>query len=1071
MIGKQLRERYEIIRPLGSGGFGKTYLARDRDLPGNPLCVVKQFQPQFHQPEALKQAQQLFQREAEVLYKLGDFDQIPRLYAHFQQEGEFYLVQEYIEGHDLSQELQTGKQLSAPEVISLLRDILSILEFVHQHRVIHRDIKPSNLIRRSRDNQLVLIDFGAVKHAAVYNNIPGTAIGTPGYMPPEQARGKPQFGSDLYAVGILAIQALTGISPHQLSESLQTGKLLWRNHLKSAVPPALIDIIDKMVRSDIRQRYPSATAILNDLSQAELTVSQPTSTAHFAVDTLPSHLRGQRTLAAIVFTDGVGFSAKMSADEEHTLDLIRRDLQLMREMCQQFAGEVIKSTGDGLLMYFVSAIDAVNCAIEIQTKIATNARQLSPHDVLLHRIGIHLGDVYFNDGDVMGNGVNIAARLEGKAPPGGICLSGTVYEVVKSTLTLPTTALGELNLKNISEPISGYALLPVSPPETTLPPVSQATISKPQLGREDYRYRQILINKVKNFWIKGVLETSIHDRALIELGLKSRLDLVERPWGMVWGNPDTEGELLPPGVKVSEKFKGMGEGRSLLILGEPGAGKTTTLLQLTRDLLEEAEIDSSRPIPVVFNLSSWINEKQSIGEWLVYELNTKYQVSKKIAESWLEKGELLLLLDGLDEVSEKRRSACVGAINKFYREHGTTELVVCSRIQDYQALPTRLNLQAAICLQPLTLEQIHQYFQEAGSELSVIQTALAEDITLQELAKSPLMLSIMTLAYQGISASSLPHFKTIEQRRKHLFETYIRRMLARSNTPQTHSKDRFIDWLVWLAKRLKEHSQTVFLIERMQPSWLKEVGQKSIYTVTLFLSFFTLGGLVGIQILPLSLLPVALGIGCFIFCLIVKVYQIQPVETLKWSWKKAALHLTLGIVCGTVILAIAKLINQIVLHFVNRGEFMLVFPGFESLGRGIVFGMSLGIIYGLVRGFQGDVIQRKTFPNQGIFQSAINALIFAAIGFVVLGISASLLNWYLKGWVILGLCFGFVVGGGEACIKHFILRVILYLNGNIPWNYARFLNEATRRVLMQKVGGGYIFIHRSLLEHLAQTHL
>ncbi|EAW38033.1 serine/threonine-protein kinase [Lyngbya sp. PCC 8106] len=373
MLGKKLRGRSEIIRFLGSGGFGKTYLARDHDLPRNPFCVVKQFQPQFHQPQALKQAQQLFQREPEVLYQLGHYDQIPRLFAHFQQE-EFYIVQEYIEGHDLSQELQIGKQLSDFEVVSLLRGILEILEFVHQQQVIHRDIKPSNLIRITKDNKLVLIDFGAVKHVAVYNKIPGTVIGIPGYMSPEQARGKPQFSSDLYAVGILGIQALTGTSPHKLSESSHTGNII-------------------------------------------------------------------------------------------------------------------------------------------------------------------------------------------------------------------------------------------------------------------------------------------------------------------------------------------------------------------------------------------------------------------------------------------------------------------------------------------------------------------------------------------------------------------------------------------------------------------------------------------------------------------------------------------------------------------------VFPGFESLGRGIIFGMSLGIIYGLVRGFQGDMIQQKTFPNQGMFQSGINALIFAVIGFTLLGIAAGLLNWYLKGWVILGLCFGLIVGGGEACIKHFIVRVILYINGSIPWNYARFLNEATRRVLMQKVGGGYIFIHRLLLEHLAQTHV
>ncbi|MEL7038629.1 MAG: protein kinase [Cyanobacteria bacterium J06592_8] len=898
MLGKKLRGRYEIIRPLGSGGFGKTYLARDRDLPGNPDCVVKQFQPQSNQPEVLKRSQQLFQREAEILYQLGDHDQIPRLFAHFEQEEEFYVILEYIKGHDLTLELQPGKQMTDLEVISLLQDVLSVLEFVHQKQMIHRDIKPSNLIRRQKDNKLVLIDFGAVKQAAIYSNIPATVIGTPGYMSPEQARGKPQFSSDLYALGVIGIQALTGVSPHQFSESSQTGNLLWRDRLTTAVHPTLISILEKMVDSDVRQRYQTATSILNDLSQIDITVYQSLSTVDLAVDTLPTHLHKNQ--------------------------------------------------------------------------------------------------------------------------------------------------------------------------EVTLPPASQQINPPRQISRDNYRYRQIIINKVKNFWIKGVLETSIHDRALIELGLESRFDLVERPWGMVWGNPDIEGELLPTQVKVIDKFREMGFGRSLLILGEPGAGKTTTLLQLTRDLLKQAEIDIYAPIPVVFNLSSWHNEKESIHHWLISELNTKYQVSQAIAQSWLEKGELTLLLDGLDEVHQKRRSTCVTAINQFYQEHGTTEIVVCSRIQDYQDLSTRLNLQAAICLQPLTLDQIHQYFQEAGAELSVIRTALIEDKTLQELAKSPLMLSIMTLAYQGISASSLPHFKTIEQRRKHLFETYVQRMLSHSNSSIKCSKDQFIDWLIWLAKSLQERSQTVFLIERMQPSLLPNFLQKFIYTLSLFLIFFTIGGWVGIQILPLSLLPVSLGVGCFIFCLISNTNKIQPVETLKWSWKKASLHLTIGIIFGTLILAIAKFINQLILYFVNNDQFGWVFPGTLSLGRGIVFGMSLGIIYGLVRGFQGDIIPKKNFPNQGIFQSAMNALIFAIIGFALLGLAASLVNWYLKGWVTLGLCFGLVVGGGEACIKHFILRLILYINGDIPWNYSRFLNEATRRVLLQKVGGGYIFIHRLLLEHLAQ---
>ncbi|MDX2213721.1 MAG: protein kinase [Oculatellaceae cyanobacterium bins.114] len=169
-------------------------------------------------------------------------------------------------------------------------------------------------------------------------------------------------------------------------------------------------------------------------------------------------IRGQRTLAAIVFTDGVNFSARMSAAEEHTLDLMNRDISLMRRLCVQFSGQVLKSTGDGLMMYFSSAVQAVSCALEIQKAIADSSSRLSASDVLLHRIGIHLGDVFFRQEDAMGNGVNIAARLQTCAKPGGICISQTVFDVVNNQLSLNAEYLGELELKNIQNPIPAYSI-------------------------------------------------------------------------------------------------------------------------------------------------------------------------------------------------------------------------------------------------------------------------------------------------------------------------------------------------------------------------------------------------------------------------------------------------------------------------------------------------------------------------------------------------------------------------------------------------------------------------------------
>jgi serine/threonine protein kinase/class 3 adenylate cyclase len=166
--------------------------------------------------------------------------------------------------------------------------------------------------------------------------------------------------------------------------------------------------------------------------------------------------QGQRTLAAIMVTDAVGFSARMSVDEERTLALIHRDQQCMQKLCQQYEGRVLKSTGDGLLMYFASAVQAVSCGLQIQQELAAMNQEVAPDQTLAHRIGIHLGDVFFTESDVMGNGVNIAARLQTEARAGNICISQVVYDVVKSRLSLNATYAGPLQLKNIQDPVPAY---------------------------------------------------------------------------------------------------------------------------------------------------------------------------------------------------------------------------------------------------------------------------------------------------------------------------------------------------------------------------------------------------------------------------------------------------------------------------------------------------------------------------------------------------------------------------------------------------------------------------------------
>ncbi|NES24963.1 MAG: serine/threonine protein kinase, partial [Symploca sp. SIO3E6] len=198
-----LRERYRALRVIGQGGFGKTFLAEDEDKPSKPKCVIKQFLPQVQGSNSIQLAARLFEQEAVRLDDLGKHSQIPELLAHFEQNGQLYLVQEFIDGENLLQELGKKGKFDETQIRQLLSSLLPVLQFVHEHQVIHRDIKPENIIRRRGDGQLVLVDFGAAKFATGTALLrTGTVIGTPGYIAPEQGVGRTDFSSDLYSLGV-----------------------------------------------------------------------------------------------------------------------------------------------------------------------------------------------------------------------------------------------------------------------------------------------------------------------------------------------------------------------------------------------------------------------------------------------------------------------------------------------------------------------------------------------------------------------------------------------------------------------------------------------------------------------------------------------------------------------------------------------------------------------------------------------------------------------------------------------------------------------------------------------------
>ena len=267
MPHKLLAGRYDVLRQLGGGGFGQTYLARDQHLPGKPFCVVKKLQPKIKSPEAWEAAKRLFEAEAVVLHALGHHDQIPHLTAHFEEARQLYLVQEYIPGWVLNQTFKNSLPMTETDTASLIQEILTLLIFVHQNQVIHRDIKPSNLIRRESDRKIVLIDFGAVKQLTLSSiDDPAIIVGSSGYAPPEQLLGCSCFESDLYAIGMIGIQAMTGYSPKHLQRDPESRELFWRD--QADVSPEFAEVLDRLVRYDVNERYGCAEEVLEALKQA-----------------------------------------------------------------------------------------------------------------------------------------------------------------------------------------------------------------------------------------------------------------------------------------------------------------------------------------------------------------------------------------------------------------------------------------------------------------------------------------------------------------------------------------------------------------------------------------------------------------------------------------------------------------------------------------------------------------------------------------------------------------------------------------------------------------------------------
>jgi DNA polymerase III delta prime subunit len=625
-----------------------------------------------------------------------------------------------------------------------------------------------------------------------------------------------------------------------------------------------------------------------------------------------------------------------------------------------------------------------------------------------------------------------------------------------------------------------------------------------QAQRQESRNRQALLQQVKNE-VDSRLDQSLHNAVLINLGKEKQPQQVKRPWDMEVKVGNQPSEPLPPEERIIDFFNREAIAGKFLILGMPGSGKTTTLLELARELVIRAEDNANQPMPVLFNLSTWKDDKQPIAQWLVAELKDKYGVRKDIGKNWLKNKEFLPLLDGLDELASERQEKCVQAINQFLAsEERSLYLVVCSRSEEYGNYETRLQLNGAIYLKPLSNLQIRDYL--AAIKRAELMQTISRDPTLLKLVRTPLMLSVTTLVSIELSLEEWQRLNTSKERLRYLLDAYIRWMLAREINSKAYSRQKLPNpkevrcRLVWLARQLQKEYQTEFLLERMQPSWLTNFFTQQTYALGVGLVFGSVGGLIVGLIVGLNcarffgnhiglIIGVIIGLffgfffGIWAWLALGQSKEIKPVETLNSSWSNLGKSLIVGMILGFITWVITKLIFPLI--------------GWQSPGLVLLLIISPAVVS--VFEMNGPEVQRRTVANQGIWQSLNNAIRFALLGAAWMGIAAfwtrekifatitslilkssaqspalilsatDTVNIVLSG-ILVGLFFG-LTQAGTACIQHFILRVVLYFNGFIPWNYARFLNYATERMFLQRVGGRYRFIHRLLQEHFDQMEL
>jgi hypothetical protein len=701
---------------------------------------------------------------------------------------------------------------------------------------------------------------------------------------------------------------------------------------------------------------------------------------------------------------------------------------------------------------------------------------------------------------------------------------GRVFPVLIAACDLPSY-VGLLNYLNLaadgaevaSERLRAALTQFVASDERT---PAQEVAARPWAVRQD-RVRQRTIERIRHKCNKLTREKDLFEEIRIQLQLGERSGAVIDRLEMLVHHPVRGVQRLRQGKTIIDVYYDMDQ--SLLIQGEPGSGKTFLLFELLDRLLTRASCEPSHPIPAVFDLSDWAKDDTRLQDWLADQLNSSYNIPPATARKWVEENQILPLLDGLDWLNKERRVGCVKAVNAFRRQCGLLPLVVTSRTTEYDELPTRLEgLGGTVLVQPLTRSQVEWYLSKLESAGATIRGWLDSDPDLWELLDTPLMLSVLVLAY--VDSPNRPPLVggTIEQRREHLWTTYVDRMLqgriAQSapgtslqgakprrrderHYDSTYTPGETVRWLQWLAGQMIKRGRNVFYIERLQPDWLADrqrtwfgPGVRLVSGLGVGVTVGILNGLFFGPSEGLRYGAVACLGGALVGPTIDKLglgksnhgpsEEIVCAEAKTWSpadaWRVIRARRVRRVAFGMVVGLVAGLF---------KGVQVGLQPGHHS---GVLWGAMFAILFFVIgsafhglldliqRGIQYKEIALDSKPNQGIHASLKNAWVWGceyALAGLIVGLSIGLLMSYiaeLQYDARLGPAAGLALGllgwfrhGGSAAVKHFVVRGLLAWNGDVPLRYARFLEFACKRILLCRESNQFQFIHQLLMVHFA----